>query len=56
MSTGEQLRYPKKSHRKPIRIPAQSVELAEFFGVMMGDGGINNHWQANITLNAEADA
>lgn len=23
---------------------------------MIGDGGINNPWQANITLNAEADA
>ncbi len=23
---------------------------------MMGDGGINNPWQANITLNSEADA
>lgn len=30
--------------------------LAEFFGIMMGDGGINNLWQITITLNAVADA
>lgn len=37
-------------------IPEPSALLAEFFGIMIGDGGINNPWQANITLNSEADA
>jgi hypothetical protein len=50
------LKYPKKSHRKQVILPGYSVALAEFFGIMLGDGGINNVWQANITLNAAKDA
>ena len=50
------LKYPKKSHRKKVVLPNRSFKLAEFFGIMMGDGGINNPWQANITLNATKDA
>ncbi len=50
------LRYPKKSHRKQVILPKFSVRLSEFFGIMMGDGGINNLWQANITLNSIKDA
>lgn len=50
------LRYPQNSHRKQVILPKYSVELAEFFGIMMGDGGINNPWQANITLNSIKDA
>jgi intein/homing endonuclease len=50
------LKDPSKSHRKKVAIPKPSVFLAEFFGIMIGDGGINNDWQANITLNTEADA
>jgi len=50
------LRYPKKSHRKLVNLPGASDTLAEFFGIMLGDGGINNAWQANVTLNTEADA
>lgn len=50
------LRYPLKSHRKKITFPKKSVILSEFIGIMMGDGGINNPWQATITLNAVADA
>ncbi len=50
------LKYPKKSHRKKVILPKPSKELAEFLGVMMGDGGINNSWQATITLNAVKDA
>lgn len=50
------LKYPNKSHRKVVKLPEPSAELAEFFGIMMGDGGINNPWQANITLNSVADA
>lgn len=49
------LKYPDKSHRKVVLIPKYSIQLAEFFGLMMGDGGINNPWQANITLNAVKD-
>lgn len=50
------LKYPKKSHRKEIRIPRLSKSLAELFGIMLGDGGINNLWQANITMNSVEDA
>ncbi|CAN5736640.1 hypothetical protein BH11PAT2_BH11PAT2_00030 [soil metagenome] len=50
MASVKSLKYPNKSHRKKVILPAESVKLAEFFGIMMGDGGINNDWQANITL------
>ncbi len=56
MSVDASLKYPKKSHRKAIRIPKHSREFAEFVGIMLGDGGINNPWQANITMNSVADA
>ena len=49
------LKYPKKSHRKKVVLPGFSTELAEFFGIMIGDGGINNPWQANITVNFITD-
>lgn len=49
------LRYPKKSHRKNVILPKYSESLAEFFGIMMGDGGINNPWQANISVNSVKD-
>jgi hypothetical protein len=55
MASIDLLKYPKKSHRKEIIIPEHSIELAEFFGIMMGDGGIGNPWQATITLNSVAD-
>ena len=50
------LKYPQNSHRKKVILPKYSAKLAEFFGIMMGDGGINNPWQANITLNSIKDA
>ncbi len=50
------LKYPNKSHRKRVLIPDYSVDLAEFFGIMIGDGGINNDWQANISLNSVSDS
>lgn len=50
------LKYPNKSHRKEVILPKESNELAEFMGIMMGDGGINNSWQTTITLNSVADA
>ena len=49
------LRYPKKSHRKAITLPNESVRLAELMGIALGDGGINNPWQLVITLNSIAD-
>ena len=48
----ELLKYPKKSHRKQIKIPKESTRLAELMGIEFGDGGINNPWQLVITLNA----
>lgn len=56
MLTKVPLKYPNKSHRKIIHIPRPSKSLAEFFGIMLGDGGINNLWQANITMNSIEDA
>ncbi len=56
MSDISALKYPKKSHRKKVVLPKYSESLAEFFGIMMGDGGINNEWQATITVNSIADA
>lgn len=56
MRTSPFLIYPNKSHRAFVQLPRKSAELAEFFGIMMGDGGINNEWQANVTLNTDADA
>lgn len=56
MSEVHSLKYPKKSHRKKVILPKHSILLAEFFGIMMGDGGINNLWQATITLNSIKDA
>ncbi len=56
MELGRPIKHTDKSHRKLAKLPKESRELAEFFGIMLGDGGINNDWQANITLNSEADA
>lgn len=50
------LKHPENSHRKRVTLPKYSTGLAEFFGIMMGDGGINNPWQANVTLNSIKDA
>ncbi len=55
MTNTEELSFPNKSHRKRVLLPTPSVNLAEFFGIMIGDGGINNPWQANITLNSIKD-
>ena len=49
------LKFPQNSHRKKVVLPKHSTMLAEFFGIMIGDGGINNPWQANITLNSIKD-
>ncbi|MFA5131403.1 MAG: hypothetical protein WC467_03170 [Patescibacteria group bacterium] len=50
------LKYPKKSHRKLIKLPRESARLAELMGAEFGDGGIGNPWQMIITLNADKDA
>lgn len=42
------------SERKSIRIPFQNPPLAEFVGIMIGDGGITQR-QVIITLNGETD-
>ena len=55
MSDVNLLQYPNRSHRKQVILPDYSVNLAEFFGIMIGDGGINNDWQAKISLNSIAD-
>lgn len=49
------LKFPRKSHRKIINIPRESKELAELFGIIFGDGGINNDWQLVISLNSNSD-
>ncbi len=41
--------------RKNILIPRDTLDLAEFFGIVLGDGGINNDYQVVITLNKEND-
>lgn len=38
-----------------ISIPKRSSSLAEFFGIMLGDGGLSEY-QTRITLNIESDA
>ena len=41
--------------RKNITKPRYSCELAEFFGIMLGDGGINSDYQGVISLHREND-
>ena len=40
--------------RKPIRKPKNSSALAEFIGILLGDGGITDH-QVTIAFNRETD-
>ena len=40
--------------RKDIRKPKPSIELAEFIGIMLGDGGMSNY-QINVTFNTKTD-
>lgn len=40
--------------RKKVYDPGYSLELAEFIGIMLGDGGLTNY-QLNITLNSQTD-
>ena len=41
--------------RKPILVPARGEELAEFMGIMLGDGCIRNPWQAGVSFNQHGD-
>lgn len=41
--------------RKAIRIPERSEPLAEFLGIMLGDGGVRSRWQAAISFNGRED-
>lgn len=44
----------KRAFKKKFRLPRHSSRLAEFIGILLGDGGITNA-QAEITLDALAD-
>ena len=46
--------FPNKSHRLEFTIPQPSEELAEFCGIMLGDGGIAAY-QATVTLHADEE-
>jgi hypothetical protein len=48
-------RYKNCSLRKEISRPGNCAELAELFGAILGDGGINNDHQVVITLNRHND-
>lgn len=43
----KKLRY--QNRRNDIQLPKQSIQLAEFFGIMLGDGHIS-HFQTIVTL------
>lgn len=50
-----ELTHSNKSHRRTASLPKHSSELAEFIGIMLGDGGIHTPWQATISLNWTSD-
>jgi hypothetical protein len=41
--------------RKTIIAPPRSVKLANFIGIMLGDGGIRSKYQLTVSLNYETD-
>jgi len=51
---GRYQKHPLIGVTKPIKKPRLSKKLAEFVGIMMGDGGITKH-QLRITLNGVDD-
>lgn len=51
---GKFKKHPVIGLRKAIRKPEPSIELAEFVGIMLGDGGVS-HNQVFITLNSQTD-
>jgi len=55
MKWHDELIHPNKSHRIEVQLPKHSAELAEFIGIMLGDGGIHTPWQATISMNWLSD-
>lgn len=55
MKWHDELIHTNKSHRKEAVLPKPSARLAEFIGIMLGDGGIHTPWQATITMNWISD-
>lgn len=53
-SKGQYKKHPIINIRKQIFKPNKSEQLAEFFGIMLGDGGISKY-QIKITLNRLTD-
>lgn len=51
---GKYKKHPFIGVALPIKTPKQSNHLAEFVGILMGDGGISKN-QVTITLNSEDD-
>lgn len=41
--------------RKTIKYPPESSLLAEFIGIMLGDGGVRNDYQIAVSFNGEED-
>ncbi len=41
--------------RKRIKIPFRSVALANFVGIMLGDGGIRSKYQFTVSFNSKTD-
>lgn len=41
--------------RKKIKRPRKSPALAEFIGIMLGDGGIRNDYQISVSFNSKKD-
>lgn len=41
--------------RKEIKYPAECSELAEFIGIMLGDGGLSGNHQITISFNNKTD-
>jgi len=51
---GKFQKHPILGKRLPIKKPTSSIKLAEYFGIVLGDGGISRR-QVSITLNRETD-
>ena len=41
--------------RKEIAYPSKSENLAEFIGIMLGDGSLSTNWQVTISFNGKED-
>jgi len=41
--------------RKRISYPRRSTDLAEFIGIMLGDGGVSSNYQVSISFNPKED-